>query len=172
MIKWIKTLQLVFLAGVSLYIISCSATGPEFQPVYSEDDSKALVYIYRPWRFCNSAGKTYLYINDTKLLNMRNQGYTWFNVEPGTHVLKNLFVRTKKPDLLLANFELETKANHTYYFRYDLACHIKSIGPVGGAGAKGRFVLVEESKALEEIKECRYQESNPIVESSTKGNDS
>ena len=70
---------------LSLLIIGCSATGPEFQRVAKVVETDALVYLYRPARFKGAAIVPPVFIDGIELFDLPNDGYAVLNLGPGKH---------------------------------------------------------------------------------------
>ncbi len=107
--------------------------GQDFQPVgYRWDyEHTALVYVYRPastWANDELEAPSF-YINDKRLFNMRGNGYTWYELEPGDH---KVLVRRPLTGLegikidgvidftlkMVTELEINAKAGQVYYLRY------------------------------------------------------
>lgn len=107
--------------------------GQDFQPVgYRWDyEHTALVYVYRPastWANDELEAPSF-YMNDNRLFNIRGNGYTWYELEPGTH---KILVRRPLTGLegikidgvidftlkMVTELELNAKAGQVYYLRY------------------------------------------------------
>ena len=107
--------------------------GQDFQPVgYRWDyEHTALVYVYRPastWANDELEAPSF-YLNDERLFNIRGNGYTWYELKPGNHLVKirrplmglegievnNVVDFTLK---MVTELELNAKAGQVYYLRY------------------------------------------------------
>jgi hypothetical protein len=96
-------------------IMGCAANGPIFQNAPDPQESYALVYIYRPGTFTFSARDAYFYINDINIVDLTNEGYTWFHIPSGEYTLKQ-----KWPiDLSFEVVELKVEwlPKHKYFYR-------------------------------------------------------
>jgi len=115
-------------------------------------NGKALVCIYREYRFTGSAAHDELYVNDTHLAKLLNSEYVYMEVPPGTVVISGLpkmyygsaimsagaaLNQARQKENERARFEAE--AGKTYYFKWTsgaMATMIK-VTPVDPAvGAK------------------------------------
>ncbi|MBL4796210.1 MAG: DUF2846 domain-containing protein [Oleispira sp.] len=108
-------------------------SGQEFQPVgYRWDyEHTALIYVYRPGTtWSNDELETpSFYMNDERLFNIKGDGYTWYELEPGNH---EIIIRRplmglsgiKFSDTVgftlkeVAQLELNAEAGKVYYLRY------------------------------------------------------
>lgn len=111
-------IRFLFWAPLPLFLAACSATGPIFQSVTDTQESKATVYIYRPFQYFNAGGWPEIFIDDTKVFALKNKGYGVVYMLPGKHVIKAqgsmLFTNWyPRPAQLTHTFE----ANHEYYVR-------------------------------------------------------
>lgn len=143
--------------------------GQEFQPVgYRWDyEHTALIYVYRPastWANDELESPSF-YMNDERLFNIKGDGYTWYELKPGTH---NIIIRRpllglsgiRVDDVVdfslkeVALLELNAQAGQVYYLRYsevdkdaalfkDMTFH------------KNPLELVTPEVALSEIKETQ-----------------
>jgi hypothetical protein len=107
--------------------------GQDFQPVgYRWDyEHTALLYVYRPastWANDELESPSF-YINDDNMFNVRGNGYTWYELEPGTHQVlvrrplmglegikvNGVFDFTLK---MATELELNARAGQVIYLRY------------------------------------------------------
>lgn len=107
--------------------------GQDFQPVgYRWDyEHTALLYVYRPastWANDELESPSF-YINDENMFNLRGDGYTWYELEPGTH---QVLVRRPLIGLegvkmdgvvdftlkMVTELELNARAGQVIYLRY------------------------------------------------------
>jgi hypothetical protein len=107
--------------------------GQYFQPVgYRWDyEHTALVYVYRPastWANDELEAPSF-YLNDKHLFNIRGNGYTWYELKPGSHEVK-----IRRPLLglegiavsdavdftlkMVTELKVNAKAGQVYYLRY------------------------------------------------------
>jgi hypothetical protein len=107
--------------------------GQDFQPVgYRWDyEHTALVYVYRPastWANDELEAPSF-YLNDKHLFNIRGNGYTWYELKPGSHEVK-----IRRPLLglegiavsdavdftlkMVTELKVNAKAGQVYYLRY------------------------------------------------------
>ncbi|MBF0353044.1 MAG: DUF2846 domain-containing protein [SAR324 cluster bacterium] len=146
---------LSYIVGICAILNSCSATGPTFIDA-KKSDSFALIYIYRPNVFCGSARKPDISINDNKILELQNNGYTQIYVKPGDiHIKASGIDNTPRLNTSL-NINVETYKS--YFIRYNVECEIFLflVEPFA------KFQLVEQSINLREISQTHYQP--PLIE--------
>jgi hypothetical protein len=86
----------------SLLLALSAITFSFTRPISADDDSKtpavlpapsagkAIVCIYRTYRFTGSASHDELYVNDTHLAKLLNSEYAFMGVPPGTVVISGL----------------------------------------------------------------------------------
>ena len=115
-------------------------------------NGKAIVCIYRVYRFTGSAAHDEIYVNDTHLGKLLNGEYEFAEVPPGTVVISGLpkmyyggviqstgaaLAEARKKENERARFEAE--AGKTYYFKWTsgaMATGIKVTPEDASAGAK------------------------------------
>ncbi len=140
---------LAFLFTGSLSVAEDSKT-PAVLPAPS--DGKAIVCIYRVYRFTGSASHDEIFVNDTHLGKLLNSEYVFTEVPPGTVVIAGLpkmyygsvimsagaaLNDARKKENERARFEAE--AGKTYYFKWTagtMATMIKVTPEDPGVGAK------------------------------------
>lgn len=107
--------------------------GQDFQPVgYRWDyEHTALLYVYRPastWANDELESPSF-YVNDENMFNVRGNGYTWYELEPGSHQVlvrrplmgvegikvNNVVDFTLK---MVTELELNARAGQVIYLRY------------------------------------------------------
>jgi len=152
--KSLASLLLVCSAMAFLFTGSTSAaqdsTGPAVLPAPSS--GKAIVCIYRVYRFTGSASHDELYVNDTHLAKLLNSEYAFMEVPPGTVVISGLpkmyygsvimsagaaLNQARQKENERARFEAE--AGKTYYFKWTagaMATGIKVTPEDPSVGAK------------------------------------
>lgn len=73
----------------ALLLVGCSATGPLYQQAAPPESGElSIVNIYRPDRFLSGGVSYRLFIDDKKLVNLKNNGYSRVLVPPGRHTLR------------------------------------------------------------------------------------
>jgi hypothetical protein len=116
--------------NVGAYISTVS--GKEYSQVANRWDyeSKALLYVYRPnsqWGADEIEAPSF-YLDDERIFNIRANGYTWFELEPGEYQvvmrrplmgLEGLSTDSFSFDLKrIAEMNLAVEANNVYFLRY------------------------------------------------------
>jgi hypothetical protein len=177
-----KYVRKLIIATAVLLLTSCASTGPAFSGLDTAPPDKALVYIFRPSTFTLSLRSIDVSINGAQHISLSNAGYTIAYLEPG----RNIFEQSMNKKLMYPeNFkdkrkiEIDLVAGETYFIEFNptsaiggslpkdssaSASTVHVIGPVGTAFvsipiAFGlEFGTVEKSRALEELKNCNYQQ--------------
>ncbi len=109
-----------------------TVSGQEYQQVANRWDyqNKALLYIYRPnsqWAADEIEAPSF-YLDDERIFNMRANGYTWFELEPGQYEvimrrplmgLEGIKLDGFEFDLSrIAQLNLSVEADKVYFLRY------------------------------------------------------
>jgi hypothetical protein len=133
-------------------------------------NGKAIVCIYRTYRFTGSASHDELYVNDTHLGKLLNSEYMFAEVPPGTVVISGLpkmyygsvimsagaaLNQARQKENERARFEAE--AGKTYYFKWTagtMATMIKVTPTDPGVGAKEMSKL-HLSKPVDDKEEAK-----------------
>jgi len=133
-------------------------------------DGKAIVCIYRVYRFTGSASHDELFVNDTHLAKLLNSEYAFIEVPPGTVVISGLpkmyygsvtmsvgaaLNQARQKENERARFEAE--AGKTYYFKWTagtMATMIKvtPVDPLVGAKEMSKLHL---SKPVDDKDEAK-----------------
>ena len=83
------------LSIISIFLLillqGCSATGPLFEPENPPVENQSLLYIYRPNVEMLWMRTAVIYINDEKLVELPNQGYTSVKLSPGIYRVKQIW---------------------------------------------------------------------------------
>jgi hypothetical protein len=147
-------LFLIFSAAPFLFTCSVTAAQDSKTPVVLPAPSagKAIVCIYRTYRFTGSAAHDEVFINDTHVGKLLNSEYAFTEVEPGTVIIAGLpkmyygsavmsvgaaLNQARQKENERARFEAE--AGKTYYFKWTsgtMATMIKVTPVDPGVGAK------------------------------------
>lgn len=143
-------LLLVLLSG-------CAATGPIYQAAPEPKESDALIYIYRPNSFALGGRDAYFYVDDVNIVDLSNEGYTWFHLPAGEYSLKQ-----KWPlDVTLGTHTIEIKVkwlpHQKYYYR--LNTNVGFGYQIGYSTIKYEWQLTEVpvEQAVGEISTCKLQ---------------
>lgn len=165
-----RSIAIVLLAGIaiaSLFIGPVAAAEDSKTPAVlpAPSNGKAIVCVYRVYRFTGSASHDEIFVNDTHLGKLLNSEYVFTEVPPGTVVIAGLpkmyygsltmtvgaaLNDARKKENERARFEAE--AGKTYYFKWTagtMATMIKvtPIEPTVGAKEMSKLHL---SKPLDE----------------------
>lgn len=143
---------------------------------------KAIVCIYRTYRFTGSASHDELYVNDTHLAKLLSNEYAFTEVPPGTIVISGLpkmyygsaimsagaaLNQARRKENERARFEAE--AGKTYYFKWTagaMATMIKVTPEDPEVGAKDIRKL-HLSKPVDDKEEAKPEADNPTKPPST-----
>lgn len=137
----------------ALLISGCSASGPPFSPAPPGESSKAILYVYRPKAFAQSAASFDTFVDGIKIVELKNEGYTWIYVPAGEHkVLMQLGMGGPK---IATKFTAEAGKNH--YVKVGSTWSTAVIV----TSTKTKIGVVEEKDALPEIRLTKYQ---PAIE--------
>ena len=135
----------IYIALLSFFIISCSATGPKFTPVEMKSNNGLLIYVYRESVFCLSARSPDIYIDNAKIAALSNNGYIFKQVDPGSHYLEAKGLM----DLSASSIQIETTKGKATYIKWIPKC--------GFLSWKLTLVEVPEEQALHEISDASLQ---------------
>jgi hypothetical protein len=143
-------------------------------------DGKAIVCVYRVYRFTGSAAHDEIYVNDTHLGKLLNSEYMFTEVLPGTVVISGLPKMYYGSAIMSAGAALnqarqkenerarfEAKAGQTYYFKWTagtMATMIKvtPVDPAKGAKEISKLHLSKPPDDKEEAKpEAKDAEKPP-----------
>lgn len=140
-------------------------------------EGKAIVCIYRTYRFTGSASHDEIFVNDTHLGKLLNSEYMFTEVPPGTVVISGLpkmyygtaimsagaaLNQARQKENERARFEAE--AGKTYYFKWTagtMATMIKVTPMDPGVGAKEMSKL-HLSKPAEDKDEAKPEAKNTV----------
>lgn len=106
----------------TLFLVGCSMNPPKDAVYFTENtysrDGFAKLYIYRPNIFTGSGVWPEIFLNETKVVGLRNQGYTVVFIEPGYYK-----IRTEKSTFLsgMGNIpgEIEIIDTGDYFLLFD-----------------------------------------------------
>lgn len=137
----------------ALCLCGCAAVGPSFEPAPAPDGTKAVVYIYRLESFALGARDAYFYVNDQNVVDLSNNGYTWFSVPAGDYVLKQKWPINVTFGMKTLEMPVRWEGGKTYYYRLATGA---GNAPVG---ISIRWTLSEPpaSVAREEILKAKHQ---------------
>jgi hypothetical protein len=118
-------------------LVSGAATGPSFEEDNDQDSQKAELYIYRPFHFYGGGVASWIYVNQHRIVLLKNKGFTKISIAPGKY-----FVEAAWPHKAKKRKEILVERGMKYYIR---------------VGFDQLDPMVSEI-ALHEIKNCNYLE--------------
>ena len=146
------------------------ATAPTRGPVFSGlADGKtgySILYLYRPYEEVGSAVWPEVFINESKVVSLVNQGYTILYLKPGIYN-----IRTEKCNFITGlgdNITAELniiKEGEVAFLKFDNKNRLYTEMTFTGftvvptpdfENIHEKWIAVEKNKALVEIKNCRY----------------
>ncbi|NNG05773.1 MAG: DUF2846 domain-containing protein [Inquilinus sp.] len=153
--------RLVTLAAAALLTMAsaCTADGPLFEPTPIQNADRAVVYVYRPFTYFNSADPdvSILYLDGNRLNRLRINGYTRIEVEEGAHVITMRDSFFGVPASEGKEIAFEALAGDAYYFRYSEELgSVAYVYPYAYPIGREEFMRVPEQVAMQEILETRY----------------
>jgi len=142
---------------------------------FQSKEGMAIVYFYRVGnQEAAEAGAVNIYVDDEKIFNVVNKGYTVFNLKPNTYTFKAKWSWHDKPLFEGGlydekNLTLLVEANKTYYLNYQInevaGSTYDAVGLLGKMAeprSKDASVeIVDEPKltAIKKLQQCRFQEN-------------
>lgn len=151
-----KNFRLLALLGLLPFIGACVATGPEFTGLVNDlSDNMATVYVYRPNRFMMGGAAPEVYVNDELGFRLKNNGYNFFHLAPGTHVIDLRETPTwgSYPSPKLIPIELAVEGGRMYFLKLNLdeagfdSTNINAFAYTGQVG----LMVVDEGTARSEM---------------------
>lgn len=136
--KWLFVTTMVMLLSGCIHIYQslghnhgafiAKVSGKPYEPVANRWDykNKALLYIYRPnseWAADEIEAPSF-YIDGERVFNIRANGYTWFELEPGQYeiIMRRPLMGLEGIENFdlkrIAELNLKVEADHVYYLRY------------------------------------------------------
>lgn len=150
-----KIRLLLIAMAMALALTGCVT--PNFQPVTTVPEDKALVYFYRKAHISGARGTHRLYVNGEFVGLLPNGGYFPYFATPGTNLVSSSFANTVTlfgaplPMSLLDEshlFSLTAEAGQTYYLQFKIAT---TWGP--------KMVQMDSKAGAREIEKCRLAPS-------------
>ena len=144
---------LIRISAVLLLIVStgCSVApkGPPFTEAAPPTSQQSLIYFYRPDSppFLRSPD---IYINETKVVDMENQGYSYLYTAPGRYTIRSSW----SADIFIGDksITLDAKGGQTYFVQQN--SWMKTWFPV--ALFDGSFQLVTKLQGMDELMKSRF----------------
>lgn len=101
---------------LSVFLVACTATGPNFDQVAVPKEDKAIAYFFRQAAFYGSGSCPDLVIDSKEIGCLKNGGYFEVELEPGDHSV--LFDKgTWEPDKDL-RATITVKAGEVHFYEY------------------------------------------------------
>jgi hypothetical protein len=141
-----------------------SGRPPDAQPFREVSEPRpgfAILYIYRPHHNIGRLVWPEVFLNEQKIVGLRNEGYTVVYVKPGSYR-----VRTEgSPLSAMPNIpgEFQISSNESYFLKFDRSYN-RFTAPAGPLGTPSptfttnyeRWTLVPRPMALTEISNCFF----------------
>jgi hypothetical protein len=146
-------MQTVYALAAMLLLSACAHHGATFSPAVIADDTRALVYVYRPEQFSNAVLSPTVLVDGEAVFNTENGAYAYLYLVPGVH----RFVLEDEQHITGNDVvELKLESGQHAYLRIDTALKFET-----GRPYTRRFdiVHVDEHTALNEISNCRQQQA-------------
>jgi hypothetical protein len=129
---------------------------PAFKIVDIEDKNKAVLYIYRPYRFGSALAAPAIYINNHKIVVLRNQHHIWLSLNPGKYVIETRL----NSDWAYGDqytYQLMAESGQSYFLRVRAETTFNPIlfPPMG---TDFPLIAVKDSEALTELGDTQYLE--------------
>ena len=138
------------------FLTGCTTTlsGPTFKQAVPPSSEKALVYFYRPDSTPYLLSPD-LFVNNKKILDLGNKGYSYLYLEPGEHEIKVAWsFMSGRPDL---QGKVKIEAGKTYFIRSHGHVYYDTIT----YSASGYLTSVPDTHALKEISHCFFIKPTP-----------
>lgn len=156
-------MKFVFLLSL-LLIQGCATLGPKYSSTQSQvPKNKALITVYRPWKFVGSAGDPYTCLDNSAVGEFYNGSYYNVEVNPGEHYVSwgTIDGQSKNGVHFIA------KQGEQYFLRFDIsrlsgAKEATQAAGMAGAGAvgyvaSGAFFNKESKETISKIIDDRIQ---------------
>ena len=135
-------------------------SGPVFKTVEVQDKHKAVIYLYRPYRFGSALAAPAIFINNEKIVLLKNQRHIWLSLDPGKYVIETRF----NSDWVLGkqdSYELVAESGQKYFLRVRAETTFNLILLLIGSPPLGTgfpVIAVNDSEALAELGDTQYLE--------------
>lgn len=137
----------------------CAATGQKFVPANTMKSDEGIIYVYRPHRAANSGGYPVITLDGIKQGVLKDGGYLVVRAREGKHKVEQQY-SIWNWDINANPVTLNIKPGNNYYVRLltDASASIEMVGNVRMLMTKrgASFVSIDESLALEEIRNLNY----------------
>jgi uncharacterized protein DUF2846 len=131
-----------------------------FKPVDNQDKNKAVLYIYRPYGSGSALAAPLIYINNEKIVMLRNQRYVWVSLDPGKYVIET----RRNSDWAFGrqdSYELVAESGRSYFLRVLAETNFHLLLLLTGSPPLDTdfpVIAVKDSEALPELNEVFYLE--------------
>jgi len=135
-------------------------SGPVFKTVEVQDKNKAVLYLYRPYRFGSALAAPAIFINNEKIVLLKNQRHIWLSLDPGKYVIETRFNSdwsSGKQD----SYVLVAESGQNYFLRVRAETSFNPIlFLIGSPPLETDFpvIAVKDSEALAELGDTQYLE--------------
>lgn len=148
----IRSLMRTATALAVLTLSGCAHHDPVFSPAELADDTRALIYIYRPARFSNAALSPSVLVDGEAVFNTENGAYAYLYLAAGTHVF---VLEGERHFTGNDEIEVQLESAQVSYLRVDTELRFETDKPYTRSFG---LVRVDEATALSQIAECHRQE--------------
>ena len=118
-------------------LLTYAANGPAYEENTEVISGKAILYIYRPFRFVGGGVGTQIYVNRHRIVLLKNKGYTKLVLDPSEYTVESVW-----PHSDLTKSVVILKPNTVNFVRLTFSDAID---------------LVDYNLGSTEIKSCNYQ---------------
>ncbi|HEY7886477.1 MAG TPA: DUF2846 domain-containing protein, partial [Cellvibrionaceae bacterium] len=98
---------------ILILLLSACTTGPHFSEVSAPGDNEALVFLFRE-RGHSIMNVTFTF-EDTKVVSLGNDEYSWITVRPGEYPVK-----ASEPMTRPLSMSIDAEAGEVYYVGYSI----------------------------------------------------
>lgn len=136
-----------------MLLSGCAHHGSTFSPAEVADETRALVYIYRPAQFSNAMLSPSVLVDGEAVFSTENGAYAYLYLAAGTH---RFILESEQHFTGNDEVELQLENGQHAYLRVDTGLKFET-----GKPYTRRFgiVHVDEHTALNEITACRHQQA-------------
>jgi hypothetical protein len=149
---------------ILIVLLGCSATGPKFKKPENFNNQYSQLFIYRPSSGASAIRTSEFFINKKFAAKLNNNGYTLIAIEPGNYEISQKWVRwpgDPKRNLETLSNNIMVEPGKNYYLRFFQTSKLDSLVT---ATFTDHFQIINEEQALQEIKECRFQDPESAFE--------
>jgi len=140
------------MATAALCVAACSATGPLYEAAAAPTNGQALVYIYRLPNTPFTARRASFWLDDVRVAELNQSGYTRFYAPEGSHTLSQRWpwdVAGGKTTYLGVRWQ----AGKTYYYNLESSLDFRGLGET----VTWRISAIDPLRASREITAYHYQ---------------